>query len=169
MPRAKESVARTRFEGVSPIPSRITAKRGWGSRFGNEWGLALPMPHGNVAAVFVDKRLLSGNYKTVMQVFGKTSIAGYVVSCEGTEWVIECEPTEENRCGLIIYRKTRRKALMAGSIAIKKNGLWTFTAETLYRNITNRKHFTAGVDGGVRGGTGQRTEVEGGGHVAIHW
>jgi hypothetical protein len=122
-----------------------------------------------MAAVFMDKRLLSPDYKTVMQVFGKPSIAGYIVSCEGFEWVIECEPTGQDRSGLIVYREKNRKALMAGTVAIKRSGLWTFDAETLYPRITNAKHFTYGGSGGIRGGTGRKPEVQAEGHVGISW
>ncbi|MGC2558401.1 MAG: hypothetical protein WA389_06180 [Terriglobales bacterium] len=164
----KQSFTNAKVKGISPVPPQIKANKEWGRRFSNEWGVALPLPHGNMAAVFLDKRLISRDYKTVMQVFGKQSVPGYVISCEGKEWVIEAEPTKQDCCGLIMYTK-KRKALGTGTVTVKKTGEWHFTLNTLYPGIRNKKKVTFGVQGGSRGGTGQKTENQVAGTATVHF
>jgi hypothetical protein len=165
----KQPPTNAKVKGFSPVPPEIKANQEWGKRFGHEWGLALPLPRGNMAAIFLDKRLISGDYRKVMQVFRKRSVPGYVVSCEGKEWVIEAEPTKQDCCGLVIYTKAKRKALASGTVTVKRNGEWHFTAKTLYPGIRNKKKVTFGVQGGSRGGTGQKTDNQAGVTGTIHF
>ena len=143
--------------GESPIPSEVKLNKEWGEQFGHNAGVTFRLPHGNLASLFLDKRLGSNDPREVLQVLGHESIGGYVVSCESQEWVVNIEPTAEGKFGLIVYTKTG-KAYIAGEGSVEKSGKWQAKFSTLYPGIRNKKRCK--VQGGIRGGTGQRTEVQ---------
>jgi hypothetical protein len=58
---------------------------------------------------------------------------------------------------------------MAGTVEVKKNGEWSFSISTLYPGIRNSKKVTGSLQGGAQGGTGQRTEVQGGDTLTVHF
>jgi hypothetical protein len=146
-----------RVRGTSPIPAEVKLKKSLGRHFGHEWGVAFRLPRGELASVFLDKGLSTGNHRTIMKVLGRASIAGYVVTCENKMWRIEVEPISAREFGIIIYTQ-RGKALIAGTGKVTKAGKWRASFKTLYPGIRNSRRVT--VQGGVRGGTGQATYGE---------
>lgn len=142
-----------------PIPREIAFNENWGKEFGHEWGVFFELPHDRVTAVFFDKRLVSGDSKKVMEVFGKESVAGHIVNCEIKEWTIYVEPTSETTFGLIIYT-AKNKPIMAGDGEIEKDGGWRFSVKTLYPGIRNARALNVQGTGGVKGGSHQATYGE---------
>jgi hypothetical protein len=143
---------------ATPLPADTNVNPEWGHHFDKESAVAIPLPHGNRALVFLDKRL-RGSHGEIMQIFGTESVAAHVISCENKEWVVKVEPTAEGHFGLIIYTAAG-KALMAGTGEVQRTGQWAVKLATLYPGISNKKKVTGQV--GIRGGTGQKTEIQGG-------
>jgi hypothetical protein len=148
----------------SPIPSEITPKARWGKQFEREWGFAFKLPHGNTVAVFMDKRLRSGDYSTIMEILGEESNAAYIITCEGNEWVVKTEPIGKDSCGITVYT-TKGKAMMAGTCRVKKSGEWLAEIKTLYPWIRNKPKkmkayakVTAKSDGTAEGTAGVEIE-----------
>lgn len=156
----KDSVSFENVKSSHPIPREIALNEDWGKDFSHEWGMFFELPHDHVAAVFLDRRLVSGDSEKVMEVFGKESVAGHIINCEIKEWTIHVEPTSETTFGVIIYT-AKNKPLLAGDGVIENSGGWRLRVNTLYPGIRNSRKVTLSAKGGVRGGTGQATYGEG--------
>lgn len=124
-------------------------------------GFVFELPLDHVTAVFLDKRLVSGDVAQVIEVLGNESVAGHILNCEIKEWTIHVEPTSETTFGVLIYT-AKNKPLMAGEGSIETDGGWRFSVNTLYPGIRNTRKVTVTGTGGVRGGTGQATYGEAG-------
>jgi hypothetical protein len=147
------------LRGESPIPADVIPNPVWGKQFGHEFGIVFRFKNGRKASLFLDSRLSSKDPQEVLQILETESTAGYVINCESQEWVIKTEPTFDGQFGVIVYTKSG-KAYISGIGEVKKTGEWTVTFSTLYPGIRNTKKCHA--QGGVHGGTGQRTEAQAG-------
>ena len=145
--------------GQPPVPSDVIPNPEWGEWFGSDFGLVFRFQNGRKASLFLDSRLSSNNPNDVLKFLEAESTAGYVINCENQEWTIKLEPTFEGQFGVIVYTKSG-KAYIYGTGEVEKTGQWKVDLSTLYAGIRNTKK--CHVQGGVRGGTGQRTEAQAG-------
>jgi len=148
-----------RLLGQSPVPSDVMPNPEWGKWFGHDFGMIFQFQNGRRASLFLDRRLSSEDPNEVLRVLGAESTIGYVINCENQEWTIKSEPTFEGQFGVIVYTKSG-KAYISGGGEIEKTGQWKVDFSTLYPGIRNTKK--CHVQGGIRGGTDTRTEVQGG-------
>ena len=151
------SFGMTQVTSVSPVPSEIRLNPDWGQQFGHAWGLALNLPYGQLTSVFLDRRLTTADYDELTQWFESEPVVARVITCENKEWIIKIEPTKDGHFGLIIST-LEGKPLIAGEGELTGTGAWHASFKTLYPGIRNRRSLN--VQGGVRGGTGQRPEIQ---------
>ena len=143
----------------SAIPPEISVKKRWGKQFGRDWGCGFILPHGNVAAVFFDKRLKSEDYESVMEVINTDSPSAYIVTCEGNEWVVKTEALNNGKFGIVAYT-SKGKAIMSGTGSVDKSGKWKSKVNTIYPGVRNRKSVT--IDCGCTG-------LYCGCHIEVDW
>jgi hypothetical protein len=137
-------------EGFAPDPQ-------WPGSYAIRDAVTLLLPNNRSAVVFLDKKVL-GSADEVNAALSSEMTVGHVISCFGEHWTIDIEPTEGGRFGVIVYAASG-KALMHG-MGVHDAGRWSATVNTLYPGIRNSRPISAQI--GVRGGTGQKTEIEGG-------
>ena len=147
MPPKKGTV----IEGIArsaDLPSNARPKAEWGKQFSSDSGFSIPLEGDNTPLVFLDKRLLSGDEKQIRKLASRDFVGGHVITCEKKEWVLRCEPTNENEIGVIAYTE-KGKAILAGIITLQEKGAWKFSLKTLYPRISNKKKHSTSVKGEV--------------------
>jgi hypothetical protein len=155
--KQRTSFTAQNLRGQSPVPSEINLDPEWGEQFDHANGVTFKLPGGRFAYLFLDKHLSSSKPHEVVHFLRTESTAGHVINCENQEWILKFEPTTEGKFGLIVYTKAG-KAYIAGEGKVGKSGKWRAAFKTLYPGIRNTKRCK--VSGGIRGGTGQKTEVQ---------
>jgi hypothetical protein len=148
------------LSGESPVPAEVQVNPKWGKEFSHAHGVVFRLAPKATAYLFIHDSLQSDDPKDVNHILGNDSIVGYVLNCEGQEWTIKTEATSEGKFGLIVYTMAG-KPYMAGEGQFDASGRWSAKFATLYPGIRNTK--PCHLQGGIKGGTGQRTETQIGG------
>jgi len=114
---------------------------------------------GDHIAIFVPMAGLLGPCGDKGHLLRAPTTMGIVINCEKEVWVVETEPTEGNRFGMIIYT-ARRKPIISGQGAVTTSDGATntdtvleFKFATLYDMITSSPKKTK-VSGGGKVGSG---------------
>jgi hypothetical protein len=150
--------------GDCPVPTTVRMNAAWGPEFSHATGFALRFAQGVSAHLFLHQGLLSNDPREVIELFKRDAILGYILSCEEQEWTIKGEATFEGHFGFVVHTKSG-KPYLAGHGTFDHLGRWSATFSTLYPGISNKKKCS--LQGGVKGGTGQRTEVQVGGSCGV--
>ena len=144
-------------KGKSPVPPAIGLNPDWGEQFDRQHGLVFKLPKGHWAYLFVDKRLSASQSEDVKRRCQAEDVVAHVVNCEKQEWTVRLEPTAPGRFGFIVYTSSG-KPYLSGHGSVNSSGKWRASFKTLFPGIRNTKR--CHVVGGIRGGTGQRTEAQ---------
>lgn len=152
--------------GEASVPITVKLNPEWGQYFSHNNALQFRLGPNTNAYLFLHEHLQSSDPKQVTELLGKDSIAAYILNCEGQEWVIKTESTANGKFGLIVYT-AKGKPYLCGEGQFDSSGRWSARFATLYPGIQNTKR--CHMQGGIRGGTGERTEAEVGGSCEVNF
>lgn len=141
MRKVKTSSGIDNVQGESAVPAAVRLHPAWSDSFGRELGLVMNLPHGNVTALFLGKRM-SASCDEVMPVLRIDSAAGYIATCDHNEWMNKVESTSANRRGTLTY-SADRKARITGTGEIAASGQWRAAVKTFYPGIRNSRRVNA--------------------------
>jgi hypothetical protein len=148
-----------------PMQSSEThLKPSWGSKFKQANSLGFHLGSDTLVYLFLHEGLFAGNPAEVNSLLQSDGVVAYIISCEGQEWTVKTEMTADNHFGLIVYT-TSGKPYLAGELDVDLAGRWSAKFATLYPGIRNKKKCS--LQGGVRGGTGQKTDAQIGGTCSV--
>ena len=146
--------------GEAVVPMTVSLNPEWGQHFSHDNALQFRLAPSMNAYLFLHEHLQSKDPQQVTELLEKDAIVAYILNCEGQEWVIKTESTTEGKFGLIVYT-AKGKPYLSGEGQVESSGIWNARFATLYPGIRNTKR--CHLQGGIRGGTGQKTEVQVGG------
>lgn len=154
-----------RLLGRTITSSGVDTSR-WGKHFSHQNGILLHFAPSVEAHVFLHDGLAADNPEDIAQFFKAEGTVGYIMSCEQEEWRIDVENTAPGIFGIIVYTASG-KPYLTGSGRYDAAGKWQVDFSTLFPGIRNGK--ACHLQGGAKGGTGQKTEVQVGGTCSVNF
>jgi hypothetical protein len=150
------------FEATSEsaVPAAVNVEPAWGANFGHSHSVTVDLKLDLKVYLFLHRSLQATDPKEIKALLGKNSVVGYVLGPNEQLWTVEAEATTEGEFGIIVYTKAG-KPYVAGQGHYNSAGLWSVQFATLYPGIKNS--LRCKLQGGAKGGTGQKTQVQGGG------
>jgi hypothetical protein len=152
--------------GQKAVPATVPLDPTWGPNFEHAHSVVLELQPKTHAYLFLHRKLQSEDPKEVQEILRNDSTVGYVLSFKDQVWTIKTEATSEGTFGLVGYTKSG-KPYLAGEGTYDSSGRWSAKFATLYPGIRNKIKCT--VQGGARGGTGQKTETQVSGTLQGTW